>query len=163
MSAADKGAGKTGKSAPLGLHNLRPATGATRRKKRIGRGPGSGHGKTAGRGNKGFWSRSGSSQKRGFEGGQMPLHRRVPKRGFTNIFRKEFAEVNVDVLAARFPAGSTVGPEELKSSRVVRKLLAGVKVLGRGDIGHALTIRAHRVSAEARRKIEAAGGKVEIL
>jgi len=151
------------KKAPLGLHNLRPAKGATRGKKRIGRGPGSGHGKTAGRGNKGFWSRSGSSQKRGFEGGQMPLHRRVPKRGFTNIFRKEIAEVNVDTLAARFPAGATVGPDELKSARIIRKSLDGVKVLGRGDIGHALTVRAHRVSAEARRKIEAAGGKVEIL
>jgi large subunit ribosomal protein L15 len=148
---------------PTKLHNLSPAPGSTRSRKRVGRGPGSGHGKTAGRGNKGFWSRSGSSQKRGFEGGQMPLHRRVPKRGFTNIFRKEFAEVNVDVLAARFPAGATVGPDELKSSRVLRKLLDGVKVLGRGEIGHALTVRAHRVSAEARRKIEAAGGKVEIL
>ncbi|HEY3175018.1 MAG TPA: 50S ribosomal protein L15 [Candidatus Polarisedimenticolia bacterium] len=147
----------------MSLHTLRPAAGATHKRKRIGRGPGSGHGKTAARGNKGFWSRSGSSQKRGFEGGQMPLHRRVPKRGFTNIFRKEFAEVNVDVLAARFPAGATVGPDELKSARVVRKLLDGVKVLGRGEITHALTVRAHRFSAEARRKIEAAGGKVETL
>ncbi|HZI93369.1 MAG TPA: 50S ribosomal protein L15, partial [Patescibacteria group bacterium] len=94
---------KKKQAASVGLHNLRPAAGAVRKRKRIGRGPGSGHGKTAGRGNKGFWSRSGSSQKRGFEGGQMPLHRRVPKRGFTNIFRKEFSEVNVDVLAARFP------------------------------------------------------------
>lgn len=153
-----------GKRSPsVGLHNLRPAKGATRKRKRIGRGPGSGHGKTAGRGNKGFWSRSGSSQKRGFEGGQMPLHRRVPKRGFTNIFRKEFAEVNVDSLAARFPAGSTVGPEELKGIRLIRKLQDGLKVLGRGEIGHALTVRAHRFSAEARKKIEAAGGKVEIL
>jgi large subunit ribosomal protein L15 len=151
------------KKSSVGLHNLRPASGATHKRKRIGRGPGSGHGKTAGRGEKGFWSRSGSSQKRGFEGGQMPLHRRVPKRGFTNIFRKEFAEVNVDVLAARFAAGATIGPEEMKSSRVVRKLLDGVKVLGRGEIGHPLTVRAHRFSAEARRKIEAAGGKVEIL
>ena len=151
------------KPVSIGLHNLRPAAGATHKRKRIGRGPGSGHGKTACRGNKGFWSRSGSSQKRGFEGGQMPLHRRVPKRGFTNIFRKEFAEVNVDVLAERFPAGATVGPDELKSSRVVRKLLDGVKVLGRGEITHALTVRAHRVSAEARKKIEAAGGKVELL
>lgn len=151
------------KKSTIGLHNLRPAKGATHKRKRIGRGPGSGHGKTAGRGNKGFWSRSGSSQKRGFEGGQMPLHRRVPKRGFTNIHRKEYAEINVDVLAARFAAGATVGPEELKAARVVRKLLAGVKVLGRGDIAHALTVRAHRFSAEARRKIEAAGGKVEVL
>lgn len=147
----------------VSLHNLRPALGATRKKKRVGRGPGSGHGKTAGRGSKGFWSRSGSSQKRGFEGGQMPLHRRVPKRGFTNIFRKEFSEVNVDVLAARFPAGSTVDPAALKSSKVVRRLLDGVKVLGRGEISHALTVRAHRFSAEARRKIEAAGGKAETL
>jgi large subunit ribosomal protein L15 len=154
---------KKKQAASVGLHNLRPAAGAVRKRKRIGRGPGSGHGKTAGRGNKGFWSRSGSSQKRGFEGGQMPLHRRVPKRGFTNIFRKEFSEVNVDVLAARFPAGSTVGPEELKGARVIRKLGDGLKVLGRGDIGHALTVRAHRFSAEARKKIEAAGGKVEIL
>jgi len=145
------------------LHNLRPAKGATHKRKRIGRGPGSGHGKTSGRGNKGFWSRSGSSQKRGFEGGQMPLHRRVPKRGFTNVHREEYSEINVDVLAARFAAGATVGPEELKAARVVRKLLAGVKVLGRGTIAHALTVRAHRFSAEARRKIEAAGGKVEVL
>ena len=158
-------ADKSGKApaAQTGMHNLRPAKGATHKRKRIGRGPGSGHGKTAGRGNKGFWSRSGSNQKRGFEGGQMPLHRRVPKRGFTNIFRKEFAEVNVDVLAARFPAGSTVGPDELKAARVLRRVRDGVKVLGRGDIGHALTVRAHRFSAEARKKIEAAGGKVEIL
>ena len=151
------------KNDTIELHNLRSAKGATHKRKRIGRGPGSGHGKTAGRGNKGFWSRSGSSQKRGFEGGQMPLHRRVPKRGFTNIHRREFAEINVDVLAARFAAGATVGPEELKATRVVRKLLAGVKVLGRGEIAHALTVRAHRFSAEARRKIEAAGGKVEVL
>ena len=151
------------KNDTIELHNLRSAKGATHKRKRIGRGPGSGHGKTAGRGNKGFWSRSGSSQKRGFEGGQMPLHRRVPKRGFTNIHRKEFAEINVDVLAARFAAGATVCPEELKATRVVRKLLAGVKVLGRGEIAHALTVRAHRFSAEARRKIEAAGGKVEVL
>jgi len=152
------------KEAPvLALHTLRPASGSIRKRKRIGRGPGSGHGKTAGRGNKGFWSRSGSSQKRGFEGGQMPLHRRVPKRGFTNIFRKEYAEVNVDTLAARFAAGSTVGPDELMGARVVRKALDGIKVLGRGEIPHALTVRAHRFSAEARRKIEAAGGKVETL
>jgi large subunit ribosomal protein L15 len=151
------------RQASVTLHTLRPAAGATHKRKRLGRGPGSGHGKTAGRGNKGFWSRSGSSQKRGFEGGQMPLHRRVPKRGFTNIFRKEFAEVNVDVLASRFAAGATVGPDELEAARVVRKRLDGIKVLGRGEITHALTVRAHRFSAEARRKIEAAGGKVETL
>lgn len=147
----------------LTLHNLSPAKGSVHRKKRIGRGPGSGWGKTAGRGSKGQWSRSGASQKRGFEGGQMPLHRRIPKRGFTNIFRKEFAEVNVDVLATRFESGSTVGPDELKSLRVVRKIKDGLKILGRGEISHPLTVRAHRFSAQARKKIEAAGGKVEVL
>ena len=153
----------TEKESPIGLHNLRPARGAVRSRRRLGRGPGSGLGKTAGRGHKGFWSRSGSSQKRGFEGGQMPLHRRVPKRGFTNIFRKDVAEVNVDVLARRFPSGATVGLEELRAARLIRKNVDGVKVLGRGDIGHALTVRAHGFSAEARRKIEASGGKVEQL
>jgi len=160
---SESGKKKQAQQDPVTLHTLRPAHGATRRRKRIGRGPGSGHGKTAGRGNKGFWSRSGSSQKRGFEGGQMPLHRRVPKRGFTNIFRKEFSEVNVDELARRFDAGSTVGPDELKAARIVRRRLDGIKILGRGEITHALTVRAHRFSAEARRKIEAAGGKVETL
>ena len=150
-------------TASIGLHNLRPAKGATQKRKRLGRGPGSGLGKTAGRGNKGFWSRSGSSQKRGFEGGQMPLHRRIPKRGFTNIFRVEFDPVNVDTLAARFEGGATVGPEEMIAARLVKKRVAGVKVLGRGEIAHALTVRAHRFSAEARRKIEAAGGKAELL
>ena len=163
-TAAPAGSGSEPRTpSVLSLHSLSPAPGATRSRKRIGRGPGSGHGKTAGRGNKGFWSRSGSSQKRGFEGGQMPLHRRVPKRGFTNIFRKEFVAVNVDTLAARFAAGSTVGPDELKGARLVRRALDGIKVLGRGEIAHALTVRAHRFSAEARRKIEAAGGKVETL
>ena len=147
----------------MGLNNLKPADRSKFKKKRVGRGPGSGLGKTAGRGYKGAQSRSGWKYRRSFEGGQMPLHRRVPKRGFTNIFRKEFAEVNIDVLAARFPAGSTVGPDELKAARVLRRVRDGVKVLGRGDIGHALTVRAHRFSAEARKKIEAAGGKVEIL
>ena len=147
----------------IGLHNLRPAKGATRNRKRIGRGPGSGSGKTAGRGNKGFWSRSGSSQKRGFEGGQMPLHRRVPKRGFTNIFKKRYAVVNLDVLATKFPEGATVGPDELKAGHVIRKVLDGVKILGRGEIKHALTVRAHRFTAAAKRKIETAGGKVETL
>jgi len=151
------------KEATVGLNNLRPAKGSVRNRKRIGRGPGSGHGKTAGRGNKGFWSRSGSSQKRGFEGGQMPLHRRVPKRGFTNIFRKEFTEINVDDLAKRFAAGETVGPEEFAAAKITRKSRPMVKVLGRGEIGHGLTVRAHRFSETARKKIEAAGGKVELL
>ena len=148
----------------IGLHNLRPASGATRARKRIGRGPGSGNGKTAGRGHKGFWSRSGSSQKRGFEGGQMPLHRRVPKRGFVNIFKKQYAEVNISTLAAAFPEGSTVGPEELTSKAIIRKRGAGaIVILGRGELKHALTVRAHRFTAGARKKIEEAGGKAETL
>jgi large subunit ribosomal protein L15 len=93
----------------------------------------------------------------------MPLHRRIPKRGFTNIFRVEFDPVNVDTLAARFEGGATVGPAEMVAARLVKKRVAGVKVLGRGEITHALTVRAHRFSAEARRKIEAAGGKAELL
>ena len=147
----------------MNLSSLRPPAGQKRERKRVGRGMGSGHGKTSTRGHKGQRAVSGFGQKRGFEGGQMPLHRRMPKRGFTNIFRKEFAEVNVDVLAQRFAAGSTVGPDELKAAKVVRRLLDGVKVLGRGEISHALTVRAHRFSAEARKKIEGAGGKVETL
>lgn len=148
----------------MGLNNLRPAAGSTRNRKRLGRGPGSGQGKTAGRGHKGFWSRSGSSQKRGFEGGQMPLHRRVPKRGFINIFRQEFAEVNVDRLATAFPEGSTVGPEEMTSRGIIKKRASGrIAVLGRGEIKHALTVRAHRFTAGAKRKIEEAGGKAETL
>jgi len=149
--------------ATIGLHNLSPAKGSTQKRKRLGRGPGSGLGKTAGRGNKGFWSRSGSSQKRGFEGGQMPLHRRIPKRGFTNIFRVEFVPVNVDTLGERFPAGATVGPAELAAARLVKPRCDAVKILARGEIAHALTVRAHRFSTEARRKIEAAGGKAELL
>jgi large subunit ribosomal protein L15 len=156
---ADRKAGKA-----AALSNLRPAPGAVRGRKRVGRGPGSGHGKTAGRGSKGFWSRSGSSQKRGFEGGQMPLHRRVPKRGFTNIFKKEYAEVNLETLAAAFSEGSTVTPDDLASRRLVKKRQTGsIVILGRGEIGHALTVRAHRFTAGARRKIEEAGGKAETL
>src|SRR5256885_4315001 len=116
-----------------GIDTLRPDRGSTHKTKRIGRGPGSGHGKTAGRGNKGMWSRSGSSQKRGFEGGQMPLHRRLPKRGFTNAtFKKEYATINVRDLS-RFEKGSKVGPDELLKSGAVRKLREhGVRVLGDG-------------------------------
>ncbi|MBI3448473.1 MAG: 50S ribosomal protein L15 [Acidobacteria bacterium] len=148
---------------PLRLNNLSPAKGSTKNRKRLGRGPGSGQGKTAGRGNKGFWSRSGSSQKRGFEGGQMPLHRRVPKRGFTNIFREEYLVVNVDDLEARFEKGATVDPEALRKSRLVRKAQGKVKLLGRGEVTRALTVKVHAASADAKKKIEAAGGKVELL
>jgi large subunit ribosomal protein L15 len=148
---------------PLKLNTLSPARGATRNRKRLGRGPGSGQGKTAGRGNKGFWSRSGSSMNAGFEGGQMPLHRRVPKRGFTNIFRKEFAVVNVDQLEARFEKGAVVDPDALRSTRLVRESRASIKLLARGEVTKALTVKVHRASGEARKKIEAAGGKVELL
>ena len=148
---------------PLRLNTLAPAKGATKNRKRLGRGPGSGQGKTAGRGNKGFWSRSGSSQKRGFEGGQMPLHRRVPKRGFTNIFREEYLVVNVDDLEARFDKGALVDPDALRASRLVRKAQGKIKLLARGEVTRALTVKVHRASAEAKKKIEAAGGKVELL
>jgi large subunit ribosomal protein L15 len=148
---------------PLKLNQVSSPKGANRSRKRLGRGPGSGQGKTAGRGNKGFWSRSGSSMNSGFEGGQMPLHRRVPKRGFTNIFRKEFAVVNVDDLEARFEKGATVDPDSLRAQRLATRGAAGVKVLGRGEISKSLHVKVHRVSEGARKKIEAAGGKVELL
>src|SRR5579864_9076510 len=131
------------------LNDLRPPKGMKHPKKRIGRGQGSGNGKTAGRGHKGAKSRSGFHYKRGFEGGQMPLHRRVPKRGFHNPFRVEYAVVNLDTLALRFDAGTVVTPELLHE----RGLLSGadrlVKVLARGDVGKALTVRAHKFSGKA--------------
>ncbi len=145
------------------LESLRPAKGAVRKSKRVGRGPGSGHGRTATRGNKGQMSRSGSSVRPGFEGGQMPLQRRLPKRGFTNVFRVEHAEVNVGVLAARFGAGAVVGPAEMHSAGLVRRKRLPVKVLGNGALDRALTVRAHAFSASARSKIEAAGGRCEVL
>jgi len=145
-----------------GLHNLKPAPGSRKKPRRIGRGPGSGRGKTAGRGEKGQRSRTGYSAKVGFEGGQMPLHRRVPKRGFTNIFRKEFAVVNLDRLA-QYPAGEEITPERLVEEGVVSKLGAGLKVLARGELTHALKVKAHRFSKQARAKIEAAGGSVEVV
>ncbi|MBI4727944.1 MAG: 50S ribosomal protein L15 [Acidobacteria bacterium] len=144
------------------LHHLRPAPGAHRRRKRVGRGTGSGHGKTSGRGTKGTGARG--SIRPGFEGGQMPLQRRLPKMGgFTSPGRVEYSEVNVESLAARFGAGETVDPETLRSKRLVRVRRAPVKILGRGDIGVALVVRAHAFSASAARKIEAAGGTVEVL
>ena len=146
----------------MDLSNLKPPKGATRNRKRVGRGPGSGLGKTSGRGNKGAQSRSGYHKKRGFEGGQMPLHRRVPKRGFFNLFRVEYAVVNLDDLAARFEAGSVVTPEELHKLRLVTRKLP-IKILGRGDIAIKLTVKAHKFSAKAAEKIAAAGGSVETL
>ena len=147
----------------MSLNNLRPPRGAKRDRKRVGRGPGSGHGKTATRGSKGAKSRSGFRFKRGFEGGQMPLHRRVPKRGFHNPFRVEYAVVNLDTLAEVFDAGSSVTPEVLRERGLVRHASAPVKVLGRGDISKQLTVHAHKFSGSAAQKIAAAGGAAEII
>lgn len=148
----------------IGLNNLRAPEGATHKKKRLGRGQGSGLGKTSGRGNKGQKSRSGYSRKRGFEGGQMPLHRRLPKRGFTNIFKREWAEVNLARVEELFDAGATVTPEVLVEKGLVRKSLKGsVAILGKGDLSKSLTISAHRFSESAKNKIEAAGGKAEVI
>jgi large subunit ribosomal protein L15 len=144
-----------------GLHQLAPAAGATHYRKRVGRGPGSGHGKTAGRGNKGQKSRTGYRHMRGFEGGQMPLHRRLPKRGFTNIFRVEYEIVNISDLD-RFDAGTAVNPEALAAMRLTRKNRP-VKILGDGQIQKALTVSAHKFSASAKARIEAAGGSCEVL
>ena len=146
----------------MSLESLKPAKGALKTKRRIGRGPGSGRGKTAGRGHKGAKSRSGYSRRRGFEGGQMPLIRRVPKRGFTNIFSKEIETVNVRDLE-RLPEGTVVTPELLVKARLVRKRFDGVKVLGQGELTKKLVVQAHAFSATAKSKIESAGGRVEEL
>jgi large subunit ribosomal protein L15 len=147
----------------MGLSNLRPPKGAKHARKRVGRGPGSGHGKTASRGSKGAKSRSGFRFKRGFEGGQMPLHRRVPKRGFHNPFRIEYAVVNLDMIAEVFEAGSSVTPELLRERGLVRQATAPIKILGRGDITKTFTVKAHKFSATAAEKIAKAGGVVEVL
>jgi large subunit ribosomal protein L15 len=147
----------------MAMNNLRPPKGMKHAKKRIGRGQGSGNGKTAGRGHKGAKSRAGFTFKRGFEGGQMPLHRRVPKRGFHNPFRVEYEVVNLDTLGARFDAGTVVTPELL----LERGLMSGanrlIKVLARGDVGKALTVHAHKFSGKAAEKIAAAGGTTEVV
>ena len=147
----------------MSLHKIRPPKGAKHPKKRVGRGPGSGHGHTASRGHKGAQSRSGFSFKRGFEGGQMPLHRRVPKRGFHNPFRVEYAVVNLDTLAEVFEAGSSVTPELLRERGLVRQSRARIKVLGRGDITKKLSVQDHKFSGSAAEKIAAAGGTTEVL
>jgi large subunit ribosomal protein L15 len=147
----------------MALNNLRPPVGAKHAKKRIGRGHGSGNGKTAGRGHKGAKSRSGFKFKRGFEGGQMPLHRRVPKRGFHNPFRVEYEVVNLDALGSKFDAGTVVTPELLRERGLVPRGTAPVKVLARGEVGKALTVRAHKFSGKAAEKIAAAGGATEQL
>jgi large subunit ribosomal protein L15 len=147
---------------PVNLSNLKPARGSRRTKFRVGRGMGSKLGKTAGKGNKGQKSRKGYSRRPGFEGGQMPLHRRIPKRGFHNPGGLEYAIVNVESLNA-FPAGETVGPLEMVSQGLVRRPGDGLKILGDGDLKVALTVRAHKFSKSAQEKITAAGGKVEVL
>lgn len=145
------------------IGNLKPAVGSTHKKKRIGRGAGSGHGGTATRGHKGHQSRSGFSQSPGFEGGQMPLKRRVPKFGFTNIFRVEYQEVNVSTIQRLFDENKltgTVTPDVLYSLRVVRKKTAPIKLLGSGNVTSSLHIKLHKCSETARKKIETAGGTV---
>ena len=144
----------------IGLNNLRPAKGSTHKKKRVGRGPGSGLGKTAGRGEKGQKSRSGYSGKRGFEGGQMPLHRRLPKRGFTNIFKKRWLEVSLSALDRHFAANEEVTPEILHERGLIKKAKHDVVVLGTGDLSKPLRVAAHRFTKSARDKIEKVGGAV---
>jgi len=146
----------------MSLHKIRPPKGAKHAKKRVGRGPGSGHGHTASRGHKGAQSRSGFSFKRGFEGGQMPLHRRVPKRGFHNPFRVDYEVVNLDAIAEKFDAGTDVTPELLREHGLVGRS-GQVKVLARGDIAKKLTVRAHKFSGKAAEKIAAAGGAAETI
>ncbi len=146
-----------------GLHTLAPRSGATSSRKRVGRGPGSGLGKTAGRGHKGQKSRSGHSHLLGHEGGQMPLHRRVPKRGFTNIFRTDWVTVTLEKLEATFPDGAAVTPESLKAAGALKRRGDGLKILGTGELSKALSVSAHKFTAGAKRKIEAAGGRCEVL
>lgn len=144
------------------LHELKPSPGSRTAKKRVGRGIGSGLGKTSGRGQKGQKARSGGGVRRGFEGGQMPLYQRVPKRGFRNIFRKEYSEVNVGALNC-FEAGTVVTPELLKERGLIKSLDVGVKILGKGGLEKALIVRAQSFSAQAREKIETAGGRAEVI
>ncbi len=144
------------------LHDLKPLQGARKKRKRVGRGNSSGHGGTSTRGHKGQNARSGGPQKAGFEGGQMPLQRRLPKRGFTNIFRKEYAIVNLDQLA-RLHDLNEVDPEILKERGVVKTLGAGLKILAAGEIDRSMRVKAHKFSKRAVEKIRAAGGEIEIL
>jgi large subunit ribosomal protein L15 len=147
----------------MNLSDLKPSEGSKKNKKRVGRGHGTGQGTQAGRGHKGAQSRSGFKFKRGFEGGQMPLHRRIPKRGFHNAFRVEYAVVNLDTLAERFDAGTVVTPELLRERGLVHGTSRQIKVLARGDIAKKLTVRAHKFSGKAAEKIAAAGGAAEVL
>jgi large subunit ribosomal protein L15 len=144
------------------LHELKPAHGSRHTIKRVGRGIGSGLGKTSGRGQKGQKSRSGGGTRRGFEGGQMPLFQRLPKRGFKNIFRKESAIINVETLNC-FESGTVVTPELLKEKGIIKSIKNGVKILGQGELEMELTVRANSFSAQAEEKIIAAGGKAEVI
>ena len=147
----------------IGLNNLRAPEGSTHKKKRLGRGPGSGLGKTAGRGHKGQGSRSGYVMKTGLEGGQMPLQRRLPKRGFTNIFKKEWVEVSLGALDRSFGDGEAVTPELLHERGLIKKAKHDVVVLGTGEVTKALRISAHRFTKSARQKIEQAGGAATLI
>jgi large subunit ribosomal protein L15 len=142
----------------LSLNNLKPAEGSTHKKKRVGRGPGSGLGKTAGRGHKGQKSRSGYSSRPGFEGGQMPLQRRLPKRGFTNIFKKQWIEISLAKIDAHFNTGDNVTPEILHDRGLIKKAKHDLVILGNGDLTKSLNISAHRFTKTAREKVEKAGG-----
>ncbi|NMB37971.1 MAG: 50S ribosomal protein L15 [Firmicutes bacterium] len=144
------------------IHELKPAPGSKANRKRVGRGIGSGFGKTSGKGHKGQKSRSGGLKGPHFEGGQTPLQRRLPKRGFTNVFQKVYTEINIDELN-RFEPGTVVTPELMQESGLIKKINDGVKVLGNGELKHALTIQAHAFSKSATAKIEKAGGKVEVI
>lgn len=147
----------------LSLNNLKPPAGSTHKKKRRGRGPGSGLGKTAGRGHKGQKSRSGYSRRAGFEGGQMPLQRRLPKRGFTNIFKKKWIEVRLSTLEANFESGDDVTPEVLHDRGLIKKAKHDLVILGNGEVSKKLNIYAHRFTKSAKTKVEKAGGTAHIL
>jgi len=147
----------------MDLSNLKPADRSTFSKKRVGRGHGAGTGTQAGRGHKGAKSRTGFHFKRGFEGGQMPLHRRIPKRGFRSLFRTEYVVVNLDTLAERFDAGTVITPDLLRERGIVHGTRRPIKVLARGDVVKKLTVQAHKFSSKAAEKIAAAGGVVEML
>jgi|SRR5690625_1702895 len=144
------------------LHELKSSEGSRRKRKRVGRGMASGHGKTSGKGHKGQKARSGSGTRVGFEGGQTPLFQRLPKRGFTNVNKKEYAIVNLETLN-RFDEGTDVTPELLTETGVLRNLKSGVKILGKGTIDKKLNVKAHKFSTTAREAIEAAGGKAEVI
>ncbi len=144
------------------LHELKPAEGATSARKRLGRGIGSGLGKTSGKGHKGAKARSGGGKRPGFEGGQMPLTMRLPKRGFTNNFRKEYVAINISRLDV-FEDGATVGPVELIEMGIIKKIGDGIKIMGDGELNKKLTVQANKFTATAKEKIEAAGGKAEVI